>query len=224
MAIKTNFDLILVDYEDEQANSYPAHLIDAEQHAMMEFVGLEQLDDDSTIGSYSDDDSTISSLESAEEDDLLDLVHDVDFPSSIRRRERRPSRQRLDEMMQALELDVSRLGFERLIQQQALQRSEPSDDADQESLALTRGRHVRRHTRTRGDEGDSLGEEDSLRLARSRVPTMSQEREGVVVDEEDFDEEIQVPLSSMGGGSSRVQRMSSFQKMRRTSDDRARFL
>jgi hypothetical protein len=92
MAIKTNFDLILVDYEDQQADSYPSHLIDAEQHAMMEFVGLEQLDEDSTIGSYSDDDSTISSLESAEEYDLLDLFHDVDFPFSIRRRESRPSR------------------------------------------------------------------------------------------------------------------------------------
>jgi hypothetical protein len=222
MAIKTNFDLILVDYEDQQADSYPAHLIDAEQHAMMEFVGLEQLDDDSTIGSYSDDDSTISSLESAEEDDLLDLVHDVDFPSSIRRRERRPSRQRLDELMQALELDYSQLAFVERFQQQALQRGEPSDDADQDSLVLTRGRHVRRHTRTRGDEGDAFGE-DSLRLARSRVPTMSQ-HEGFVVDEEDFDEDIQVPLSSMGGGSRRVQRTSSFQKMPRASGDRAQFL
>jgi hypothetical protein len=222
MAIKKNFDLILVAYEYEQANSYPAHLIDAEQHAMMEFVGLEQLDDDSTTGSYSDDDSTISSLESSSEDDLLDMFHDVDFPSSIRRRERRPSRQRLDELMQALELDVSRLGFERLFEQQALQGGEPSDDADQDSLALTRGRHVRRHTITRGDEGDSLGE-DSLRLARSRVPTTSR-REGFVVDEEDFNEEFQAPLSSMGGGSRGVQRTSSFQKMRRTSDDRVQFL
>jgi hypothetical protein len=161
MTIKTNFEHIIANPDDEQTN-YPRHLIDADQFNNLEFVvGLELLDEDArndTISStYSDDDSTIESSSDSTEGHRVDLSADGFESSTLEAtsrtpRRRRTSRRRLEEMMEIL-------GLESLL---ALRRGEPSLEEDSVDLARNRvGNEGTRH------EGDSL-EEDSLRLTRAR--------------------------------------------------------
>jgi hypothetical protein len=154
MTIITNVDLILVG--PNEPASYDAPLD-------FEFIGLELLDEDSTLRSYSDDGSTIDSLESE---------YDIDiFPSAPSQpRERSPSQARLEEMRQALESNnrfLSRYQAERCKEdaQARRQRSRNVDNffSEEDSLRLSRRKGPRRRTPARREQ-DVDDEEESLVL------------------------------------------------------------
>jgi hypothetical protein len=215
MTIKTNFDYIIA-IPDEQEANYP-HLIDAEQLLNLEFVGLEFLDEDSTVSSYSDDDSTIESFDT--EGDRVDLsAYDIEIPlAGSRRRERRTSRRRLEEMIELLELESQLLLAGRRGRRESSRRPRTVETNEEDSVDLARSR-VNRNERTRY-AGDAL-EEDSLRLTRTRVPPLRRTRHDQDDDEEvdySINRDFSMPLSPMPRGSI-IRRSSSSQKFQPNID------
>jgi hypothetical protein len=207
MTIKTNFDYIIAT-PDEQAK-HP-HLIDTEQ-LNLEFVGLEILDDDSTISSYSDDDdSTIESLD-MEGDRVENSSGDIVIPlAGSRRRERRTSRRPLMELLE-LESQLLLAGRRASPRRRTVEANEGEDSVD-----LAR-RRLNRNGRSRY-AGNAL-EEDSLRLTRTRVP-LHISRHNQDDDEEDnysSNLDFSMPLSSISRGSI-IRRSSSSKKFQPHSD------
>jgi hypothetical protein len=191
MTIKTNFDLVI-----EQETNHP-HLIDA-QHATFEFARLDLLDDNSTVSSYSDDDSTLDSLGS-------DCGLEIPLTGGRGRshRGRNLSRQALEQMLAELDREESMLG------RRGPHRADSNEDSDHDSVNLT----IRRGIRLLRDRSDDMEEDDSLRLAGSRVPrrahmTMIEQMEEDDLDEEedDYEADIYIPLSPMVGCSPTVSR------------------
>jgi hypothetical protein len=150
MTIITSFDLILIG--PNEPGSYDAPLD-------FEFIGLELLDEDSTVSSYSDDDSTIESLESEYDIDLLPSA-----PSQPR--ERLPSRARLEELRQALESNIrslSRNQPERSKEDAQIRRERlRTSFLDTDSLRLSRTRVPRIRKRARREQGVDDDEETSV--------------------------------------------------------------
>jgi hypothetical protein len=91
--IQREIDVILT-CQNEEANNHHPHLTDAEQYVLLEFMGLELLDDDDcTTCSNSDDESSIES-----ESDLF--IQDAGDSFEARPRETRPSPRSLEELRQ----------------------------------------------------------------------------------------------------------------------------
>jgi hypothetical protein len=145
--IQREIDIILT-CQSEQANNHHPHLTDAEQYFLLEFMGLELLDDDdSTTCSYSDDDSTIES-----ESDLV--IQDAGDFFQARPRERRPSPRSLEELRQHIiegrrTLTSQGEGNPAVLTRRSVryQRSISSDVSDVDSFILTRNRGVPRSIR-----------------------------------------------------------------------------
>lgn len=142
MTILTNFDLIVIANQQHEQQNYP-HLADAEQ-VQFEFLGMELLEDDSTVDSYSDD----STIESSEGESDLSLVFDDELWMPLarpgpRREVRRPS-----------------LRNRSLSQRRWLERKE-EEELEEDSVVLVRRNRVRQ-------SADDVLDEDSLQL--SRVP------------------------------------------------------